>query len=181
MVAVSQAVSHPCGTLLLSWVSWHPGIVCGWSLNTSGLTLVLSSSRDAAAWLLQGWEVLTCRKSCLVWSVYLTPKGSLNILKQGLSCAQMCRFSIGSLSRFSRALKLRKTSHTFKRGFVHSVCSANWGSAANPFPDLWELKPLLGLWLLGCILWLLPEVLASLGDGSGSWILKNCFWFVPMS
>lgn len=65
MVAISQAVSHPCGTLLLSWVSWHPGIFCGWSLNTSGLHLCSSSSRDAAAWLLQGWEVLTCRRAVL--------------------------------------------------------------------------------------------------------------------
>lgn len=81
-VAISQAVSHPCGTSLLSWVSWHPGIFCGWSFNTAGLHLCSSSSREAVAWPLPGWEVLTRRKSCLVRSVCLTPKAALNSSKQ---------------------------------------------------------------------------------------------------
>jgi hypothetical protein len=54
MVAISQAVSHSRGMSLLSWVSWHPGIFCGWSFNTAEFHLCLSSSRDAAAWLFLG-------------------------------------------------------------------------------------------------------------------------------
>lgn len=157
---------------LLSWVSWHPVIFCVWSLNTAGFYLCLSPPppprQGSSCLAVAGWEVLTCRQEELSCMECLSnPKGSSEELWEGSlmwtepsqSIAWMCRFSVGSLSRFSIALKLRKTPHAFKRDFVHRACSANCGSAANLSQISESRSPplIVASWLRS---WLLPEVLS---------------------
>lgn len=124
-----------------------------------------------------------------LYSVYPTPVGPPSSPKQGLShvieptqsIVCLCRFSVGSFSRFSITLLRKKTFHAFLRGFVHRVCSAKLGPA-QPFPDLRAEAHLCSVAPSLMHSWPLPEVLARWGAGSsGSWILKNCFSFESVS